>query len=104
MTGFSKEMQEALRLDAEKLSAITGEEHTVEFFDFEEPQSTQAPCPHCFESSGYAARYHSHTWYEPAWEDADPTRPCPYCDATGFVDSEPVTLDDLEAQAWEQKS
>jgi hypothetical protein len=32
MTGFSKEMQDALREDAAKLSAITGEEHTVEFF------------------------------------------------------------------------
>ncbi|TGP34044.1 MULTISPECIES: hypothetical protein [unclassified Mesorhizobium] len=32
MPGFSKEMQDALRADAEKLSAMTGEEHTVEFF------------------------------------------------------------------------
>lgn len=32
MTGFSKEMQDALRADAEKLSAMTGAEHTVEFF------------------------------------------------------------------------
>jgi len=41
MAGFSKEMQDALRADAEKLSAMTGEEHTVEFFDFEEQ------CPNC---------------------------------------------------------
>jgi len=33
MPGFSKEMQDALRADAEKLSAMTGEEHTVEFFN-----------------------------------------------------------------------
>lgn len=103
MSGFSREMQDALRQDAEKLSAMTGEEHTVEFFDFEEPQSLPAPCPHCFESSGYAGRVHPHTWDDPAWEDADPTRPCPYCDATGFVDSEPVTLDDLEAQDAERE-
>ncbi|WP_292099510.1 hypothetical protein [Mesorhizobium sp.] len=31
--GFSREMQEALHADAEKLSAITGYEHRVEFFD-----------------------------------------------------------------------
>ena len=36
MSGFSKEMQDALKADAEKLSAMTGEEHTVEFFDYEE--------------------------------------------------------------------
>lgn len=32
-TGFSPEMQAALHADAEKLSAITGEDHRVEFFD-----------------------------------------------------------------------
>jgi hypothetical protein len=62
----------------------------------------QAPCPHCFESSGYAARVHQATWYEPAWEDSDPTRPCPYCNGTGTVDSELVTLEDLEELAFEE--
>lgn len=42
MTGFSKEMQDALRADAEKLSAMTGEEHTVEFFDIEPPAEAEA--------------------------------------------------------------
>ncbi|TPN04478.1 3'-5' exonuclease [Mesorhizobium sp. B2-1-2] len=32
-TGFSREMQDALHADAEKLSGLTGEEHRVEFFD-----------------------------------------------------------------------
>lgn len=36
MTGWSKEMQDALRADAEKLSQLTGEDHSVEFFDFDD--------------------------------------------------------------------
>ncbi len=36
MSGWSKEMQDALRADAEKLSQLTEEDHSVEFFDFEE--------------------------------------------------------------------
>lgn len=62
----------------------------------------QAPCPHCFESSGYAERVHPATWYEPSWSDSDPTRPCPYCNATGIVGCPLVTLDDLEELAAEE--
>jgi hypothetical protein len=62
----------------------------------------QDPCPHCFESSGYMGRVHAATWWEPAWEDADPTRPCPHCNATGVVDSPLVTLDDLEELAADE--
>jgi hypothetical protein len=46
------------------------------------------PCPHCFESSGYEARIHPATWYEPAWEDTDYSRPCKFCDGTGSIKSE----------------
>lgn len=46
MTGFSKEMQDALKADAEKLSALTGEEHTIEFFDDDDG------CPNC-DGSGF---------------------------------------------------
>lgn len=49
------------------------------------------PCPHCFESSGYEARVHSATWYEPAWADADPMRPCSKCGGTGYVEMEDAT-------------
>lgn len=100
MSCFSKEMQDALRQDAEKLSAMTGEEHTVEFFDFVEPRITQSPCPHCFESSGYVWE-HGNDWDSGPWSNQTNIQ-CRYCEGTGFVDSEPVTLDDLEAQDWEQ--
>lgn len=36
MSGFDKSMMDALRADAEKLSQLTGEDHSIEFFDFEE--------------------------------------------------------------------
>lgn len=42
MSGWPKEMQDALRADAEKLIAETGEDHSVEFFDFEDDC-----CPNC---------------------------------------------------------
>ncbi|MER9697611.1 hypothetical protein [Mesorhizobium sp. M0146] len=99
MTGFSKEMQDALRQDAEKLTAMTGED-TVEFFDFEEPQAVQSPCPACFESSGYVWE-HGNDWDSGPWS-SQTNIPCHYCNGTGMVDGEPVTLDDLEAQDWEQ--
>lgn len=43
----------------------------------------EEPCPYCFESSGYEARYIPATWYEPAWEDTDYGRPCKHCNGTG---------------------
>lgn len=58
------------------------------------------PCPHCFESSGYAARVNAATWYEPAWADADPTRPCPFCDGTGSVPASEVGPDDDREEDW----
>jgi hypothetical protein len=65
----------------------------------EEPLSVPAPCPNCFESSGYMARVHAATWTDPAWADSDPMNPCPVCEGTGSVDSEPATLEDLEELA-----
>lgn len=56
-------------------------------------------CPYCFESSGYEARHIPATWYEPAWEDTDYTRPCQHCDGTGLFEpaskSEP-TEDEIQ--------
>lgn len=62
----------------------------------------QAPCPACFESSGYAARTVSATWYEPSYDEPDPTRRCEECSGTGTVDSPLATLDDLEELAFEE--
>lgn len=60
-----------------------------------------APCPHCFESSGYAERVHPHTWDDPAWSDADPTRPCPFCDHTGMVPASEATPDDWDEDFYD---
>lgn len=66
-----------------------------------------APCPYCFESSGFGARIIPATWDEPSWAEPDPMNPCPHCDHTGMVEAdEPRTLDDIEnevdpeAAAW----
>lgn len=45
MAGWDKEMQAALEADAAKLSAETGEEHAVAFFDFDEDDN--GDCPNC---------------------------------------------------------
>lgn len=50
--------------------------------EFGDPELDDS-CPHCFESSGYMSRTISATWYEPAWEDTDYSRPCSYCHGTG---------------------
>jgi hypothetical protein len=56
-------------------------------------------CPYCFESSGYEARYIPATWYEPAWEDTDYSRPCEHCNGTGvFVAKERFTPAQSEAE------
>lgn len=43
----------------------------------------QCACPYCFESSGFEARDVPATYYEPAWQDTDYTRPCEHCNGTG---------------------
>lgn len=55
----------------------------------------QAPCPCCFESSGYMARSVPDTWSEPGWAEPDPTRPCDHCDGTGTIDAQPIDMADL---------
>lgn len=54
-----------------------------------------APCPYCFESSGYAARCHPDTWSEPGWAEPDPLRPCKECKGTGSVPMEDAADDEL---------
>lgn len=90
-------------LDAE--GRATGEVTTIPNHEADvggEPYNGFAPCPHCFESSGYAARIVSATYWEPSWVEPDPLRQCPYCGGTGEVECEPITLDDLEELAAEE--
>lgn len=94
MTDWDREMQKALEADGEKLRQLTGEDHGPWFVD-DEPHPGLAPCPHCFESSGFAARSVPHTYWEPGYDEVDPTMPCPYCHGSGSVECEPRTLDDI---------
>lgn len=73
-----------------------------QLLDSDEPYPGQAPCPACFESSGYKARCHPDTWEEPGWAEPDPMRPCEECGGTGTVDSPLATFDDLEELAAEE--
>lgn len=54
-----------------------------------------APCPHCFESSGYEARWIPDSWTEPGWAESDYGRPCRECNGTGSVEMEDATDDEL---------
>jgi hypothetical protein len=58
---------------------------------------THAPmveCPCCFESSGYLWE-HGSDWDTGPWS-VQTTTQCGECNGTGFVEAEPLTLDDLE--------
>ena len=65
----------------------------------------QAPCPACFESSGYEWE-HGNDWDSGPWSHQT-NIPCRHCNGTGTVDSPLATLEDLEdaaadeAEAWE---
>jgi hypothetical protein len=60
----------------------------------------QAPCPHCFESSGYVWE-HGNDWNTGPWSNQT-NIPCRYCNGTGTVDSELAALEDLEDLAAEE--
>jgi hypothetical protein len=47
----------------------------------------QAPCPYCFESSGFGYRIVSGGWSDPDYAEPDPNDPCPHCNGTGSVDA-----------------
>ena len=95
---FDLEMQRALEADGEKLRQLTGVDHGP-FFEFGKYEP-EAPCPYCFESSGYHARIHPATWYEPSWADADPTRPCEECGGTGSVPCDEAMYEDERADEF----
>lgn len=73
-------------LDAEVVDAIDPDDTAYEM---------EAPCPCCFESSGYMARSVPDTWSEPGWAEPDPTRPCEHCSGTGSVAAQPIDMHDL---------
>jgi DnaJ-class molecular chaperone len=81
---FDRKMQRALQADAEKLRQLTGEDHTPEFLIL-------VTCPHCNGSAVtvHASRYGDFDTYEER---------CPECEGAGqlLVDSEPITMEDLE--------
>lgn len=61
----------------------------------------QAPCPACFESSGYVWG-HGNDWNSGPWSHQT-NIPCNHCNGTGTVDSPLVTLEDLEEARRSQR-
>jgi hypothetical protein len=96
---IDREMQHALEADGEKLRQITGEDHGP-YFVTDDPYPGQAPCPHCFESSGYVWE-HGNDWNSGPWSHQT-NIPCKYCHGTGSFDAPLVTLDDLEELAMDE--
>lgn len=94
---WDNEMQRALELDGEKLRQLTGEDHGPWFIEDEYPG--QAPCPHCFESSGYIWE-HGNDWNSGPWSHQT-NIPCRHCNGTGTVDSPLVTEEDNDNMAAE---
>lgn len=94
---FADEIWEALEADGEKLRQLTGEDHGPYFCD-EYPG--QAPCPACFESSGYVWE-HGNDWNTGPYSVQTNIR-CKYCNGTGTVDSPLATLADLENEAADE--
>jgi hypothetical protein len=84
---------EALALD--DCAALYDEREDAEDLD-DHDTDVGAPCPACFESSGFYARNVPDTWTEPGWAEPDPNRPCDYCCGTGTVSSDPLVIDDTE--------
>ena len=110
------EMARALELDGEKLRQLTGQDHGPWqikelaahlvhdgcgwYLDDPDEYPGQAPCPHCFESSGYVWE-HGNDWNSGPWSHQT-NIPCKYCNGTGTVDSPLVTADDLDNLAAEE--
>lgn len=67
---------------------------------FHDRYNGQAPCPHCFESSGYVWE-HGNDWNSGPWSHQT-NIPCSYCDGTGSVEDEPMTLDDMDEAFGEE--
>lgn len=95
---WGREMQRGLGLDGEKLRQMTGEDHGP--WSIEDEYPGQAPCPACFESSGYVWE-HGNDWNSGPWSHQT-NIPCRHCNGTGTVEAPLVTLDDLKALAADE--
>lgn len=60
-----------------------------------EPTAGFAPCPACFESSGYVWE-HGNDWESGPWSHQT-NIPCRECNGTGLVEAEVRSLEDMEA-------
>jgi hypothetical protein len=59
-----------------------------------EPYPGYGPCPHCFESCGFVCEF-GNDWNDGPY--VHQTRiPCRECEGTGYVEAEPITLDDFD--------
>lgn len=56
------------------------------------PYPGYAPCPCCYESSGYVWE-HGNDWESGPWSHQT-NIPCHECKGTGYVEAEPITLED----------
>lgn len=117
MNDFDREMMSALELDGEKLRQLTGEDHGPQFivdalaahlvhdgcdWYLDDPYPGYAPCPACFESSGYVWE-HGNDWDSGPYS-VQTNIPCKVCGGTGEVEAEPITLEDLEQQSADEAS
>ncbi len=85
-----REMERALELDGEKLRQLTGEDHGPYFVADE---TAFAPCPYCFESSGYVWE-HGTDWESGPWSHQT-NIPCSECHGSGLVPcDDPIDPDD----------
>lgn len=85
------DLRRALEADGEKLRQLTGEDHGP----WLEPQSFTAPCPCCFESSGYVWE-HGNDWASGPWSHQT-NIPCKECNGTGSVPADEVSYPDERA-------
>lgn len=89
---FADEIWEALEADGEKLRQLTGQDHGP--WCAADLYPGQAPCPSCFESSGYIWE-HGNDRNTGPWS-VQTTIQCKHCNGTGTVDAPLATMDDLE--------
>jgi hypothetical protein len=84
------------------MAALTINDDAFEIPDEDDLYPGQAPCPHCFESSGYVWE-HGDDWDSGPWSHQT-NIPCRECNGTGTVEAELITLDDLDDMAADEEA